>query len=417
MRRNTLFSILLLFSLAVSAQDISVKSFRLLQGDMTASSLEGKRTDQNGQVAALIKVVTRETGFVFEGGALGIVGTQQKAGEIWVWVPRGLRKITILHQQLGGLRDYVFPENIEEGHTYEMVLTTAAIQTVVKEEEIPQQYLSFQLSPANATLVVNDEPWEVDASGGAMRIVDFGTYTYRVQAPNHYADAGRVTVDDPDNTTHVTVTLVPDCAEVTLKVDADAEIWVNNEKKGIRTWTGTLYSGTYSIECKMPNHESGISTQTITADMNGQTIMLPAPKTMYGSLNVETTPGNVTVFIDGKETGKTPLTVNELIIGSHEIRLAREGCADLFETVTIVKGEQSHVNHTMPLGCSIQFFCNVPDARLIVDGITYGSVAEGCNLTQGMHTLKVTAQGYNEFSGSINVTKNKMQHCITRHTL
>ena len=53
-----------------------MKSFKALHMDLTASSLEGKRVDQNGDVAALIKVVTTETGFVFEGGTLGIVDTK-----------------------------------------------------------------------------------------------------------------------------------------------------------------------------------------------------------------------------------------------------------------------------------------------------------------------------------------------------
>jgi hypothetical protein len=45
---------------------------------------------------------------------------------------------------------------------------------------------------------------------------------------------------------------------VILKVDADAEIWVNNEKKGTRTWTGSLGKGSYKIECKQEGHETSM---------------------------------------------------------------------------------------------------------------------------------------------------------------
>ena len=89
MKRYILLTFILLAFIGVSAQSISVNSFRSLPMDMTASSLEGKRIDQNGDVAALIKVVTTQTGFTFEGGTLGIVDTKQRNGEIWVWVPRG----------------------------------------------------------------------------------------------------------------------------------------------------------------------------------------------------------------------------------------------------------------------------------------------------------------------------------------
>ena len=175
MKKYALLVIILLFYLLRAySQSISVKSFRPLVGDMTTTSAEGKRIDQNGEVAALIKVVTNETGFVFEGGTLGIVGSQQRVSEIWVWVPRASRKITIMHQQLGQLRDYRFPVEIEADRTYEMVLTTAKIETIIKEE-VRMQYLAFQITPPNATLEVNETIWEVSSEGSAQEYVNFGT--------------------------------------------------------------------------------------------------------------------------------------------------------------------------------------------------------------------------------------------------
>ena len=76
MKKKLYLTILLLFfSLLVQAQNqkFSVKSFEPHPTDMTASSLEGKRIDQNNEVAALIKTATTETGFNFEAGALGVV--------------------------------------------------------------------------------------------------------------------------------------------------------------------------------------------------------------------------------------------------------------------------------------------------------------------------------------------------------
>lgn len=346
MKRYILLTLILLTFISVSAQSIAVKSFRPLPMDMTASSLKGKRVDQNGQLAALIKIVTSETGFTFEGGALGIVDTKQRNGEIWVWVPRASRKITILHQQLGVLRDYRYPIEIEAERTYEMVLTTGTVETIIKEE-VRQQYLIFELEPKNATLEVNDKLWSVDAEGTALQFVDFGTYTYRVRAANYISDAGLVTVDDPDNPKTVKVKLKPDFAEVTLKVDADAEIWVNNEKKGTRTWTGPLGKGTYKIECKQEGHETTMISKEITTEMNGQTITLPTPIPVYGSLNVESTPIGATIFIDGKEVGKTPKSINEILVGEHEVRLAKDGYLAYRETIVINKGKRTQVKASL----------------------------------------------------------------------
>lgn len=346
MRRFIFLTFLLFVSFGAFAQSISVESFKPLTMDMTASSIDGKRFDQNGQVAALIKVVTTQTGFTFEGGTLGIVDTQQRNGEIWVWVPRGLRKITILHQQLGVLRDYRFPVEIESERTYEMVLTTAKIETIIKEE-VRQQYLLFQLDPPNAILEVDDKLWSVEADGTAMQYVDFGTYSYRVRAKDYNPEVGKVTVDDPNETIFVPVKLKSNLTEVTLTVDADAEIWVNNQKKGVRSWTGRLGNGAYKIECKQEGHETTMVSKEITMEMSGETITLPAPTPIYGSLMVESTPNLCKLYIDGKDYGSTPKSINNILVGQHEIRLTKDGYDEHKETVTVAKGERKQVKATL----------------------------------------------------------------------
>ncbi len=82
---------ILIFSFDCLAQTISISSFKPLVTDLTANTAGTMEMDQNGETAALIKVVTPQTGFTFDGGALGIVKTVQKPSEIWVYVPRGLK--------------------------------------------------------------------------------------------------------------------------------------------------------------------------------------------------------------------------------------------------------------------------------------------------------------------------------------
>lgn len=414
MKRSIAFLFFMLMVFGATAQSITVKSFQPLVGDMTTTSAEGKRIDQNNEVAALIKIVTTETGFTFEAGALGIVDSQQRNGEVWVWVPRASRKITILNQKFGVLRDYRYPVEIQADRTYEMVLETKAAPEPKPDDNIVrQQYLIFQITPPDAVLEVDDQLWPV-TEGTARKFVNFGTYTYRVQAPNYHPDAGRVTVDDPNNKKIVPVNLRPnfgwvevrggnaegamvyvdnayvgkapcksealksgehtvkivremyapytemvtvsdnetttlspkltaDFARVTLAVDADAEIWVNEEKKGVRTWTGNLASGSYRIECRQASHETKAITVEITNKMEGQTITLSAPTPIYGSLNVESTPDFANIYIDGKPMGETPNFISQILIGSHELKLTKNGYADYTETITLAKGERKQV--------------------------------------------------------------------------
>ena len=92
MKRKAFFLLSLLAVFSASGQ-IAVESFRLLEMDLTAITNDTQETDQNGEVAALIKVVTTHRDFTFDNGMLGIVKTVVKPGEYWVYVPRKTMKI------------------------------------------------------------------------------------------------------------------------------------------------------------------------------------------------------------------------------------------------------------------------------------------------------------------------------------
>ena len=108
----------------MSNSQIRVASFKLLENDVTAITRGTEKLSYNGERAALVRIVTPERGFAFEGGTLGIVSTEERIGEIWLYVPSRAQKLTILHPSLGILRDYYYPIDIKSGRTYEMVLQT-----------------------------------------------------------------------------------------------------------------------------------------------------------------------------------------------------------------------------------------------------------------------------------------------------
>ena len=116
---------MLLAAVSASAQTDSsgffVQSFKKLEWDLDARS-NYPVLDQNNRKAALIKVVIPEVGFDFDVGVMGVVGVKQEVGEVWVYVPEGVRKITIKHQTYGIIRDYEFSCPIESATVYEMRL-------------------------------------------------------------------------------------------------------------------------------------------------------------------------------------------------------------------------------------------------------------------------------------------------------
>mgnify|MGYP003290497975 CR=1 FL=1 len=153
MKQVFLVLFLSLFSLHFNAQELKIESFKLLEKDLDAQVLFPKE-DMNGNKAAIIKVVTSETGFTFDTGTTGIVATEQQVGEIWVYVPAKAKKITIQHPIHGVIRDYFFPISIKKATVYELRLITSKIHTVV-EEDAGGQYWILNVNPKE--LIDGDE--------------------------------------------------------------------------------------------------------------------------------------------------------------------------------------------------------------------------------------------------------------------
>ncbi|MBO5835517.1 MAG: PEGA domain-containing protein [Bacteroidales bacterium] len=221
--------------ISMQAQNISVASFNLLENDLTANLQGSIERDYNGEVAALIKVVTPEQGFTFDGGMVGIVKTKQEAGEVWVWVPHGIKKMSVRHPQLGVLRDYYFPISIEKARTYEMVLTTGKVQTIVSQS-LKKQFVIFNVEPADATIEFNGIILPVDETGYAETSVPFGKYTYRISSPNYRTYAGVIEIADGGEKPVVNAKLQADFAlleMVSIDEYNGASVFVDGSKRGV----------------------------------------------------------------------------------------------------------------------------------------------------------------------------------------
>lgn len=106
-------------AISIQAQDFGITKFKENLLDLTAARAAVK--DKNGDICALIKFSVRDNKFKFEPN-MGVVKTEQKVGETWLYVPAKTKRITIRHPQLGILRDYIIPVNIEQKVVYEAEL-------------------------------------------------------------------------------------------------------------------------------------------------------------------------------------------------------------------------------------------------------------------------------------------------------
>lgn len=263
-----MITFLLLSAGALMAQNISVKSFQSLPMDMTATSVVDKRVDQNGKAAALIKIVTPETGFTFEGGTLGIVDSKQQIGEVWVWVPQGLRKITIRHHKYGVLNNFYFPLDLESERTYEMILLVA------KEGESLDQMKRGAVSVKSnvpATFYIDDKL--IGATPMYYADLTLGEHTVRIVAEG-YSDYTETIQVEEDDLVQVKGILETEQGVVFKCNVPDANLYFDGKKVGKAQGKYNMKLGEYAVRATSPSHEDYHGTITVDKTTHSYSLYL-----------------------------------------------------------------------------------------------------------------------------------------------
>lgn len=201
---SLLLMLVSLSSLAFS-QELTVKSFKVSQGDILARTAATCRYDTNDKYCALIKVGIALDGVEFEcsGGVRDVV---KKTGEYWVYLPQNNSKLRILHKNYTPLEINFYNYGIgkvQSGVTYVLTLTKP-----VGSVAIHKQTLTIKYTPSSATVLVDNKM--VRGSNGVANItLPVGLHSYIVASEGYESEEGSVKLkaSSPSN---LQITLVKD---------------------------------------------------------------------------------------------------------------------------------------------------------------------------------------------------------------
>lgn len=205
-------------------------------------------------------------------------------------------------------------------------------------------------SVEGASVFVDDE--FVGKAPLTTQAIASGKHTLRIVKELYQPYVEQVVIND-NSTTTVSANLAANYAIVQLKAD-NAEIWINGRKVGNSMWAGQLAPGTYLFESRKENHQNGVLSQNITIDVAQQSYTLPAPKPITGSMLIMTTPAMANVVIDGKMVGRTPIELNDVIIGKHLVTIAKEGYVGTTNEYLVQEGKTQSINITLQKGSAAQ---------------------------------------------------------------
>ena len=359
----------------VFAQKLTVESFKPAANDLTAQSQP--RKDLNNLNCALVKVGIALDGVKFDGSIMG--EPVQKLGEYWVYMPKGVSMLQVLHKNYTPLMvnfyDYGVGK-VESGMTYILTLSKPAGST--EPTDAGGNFYALSVTPKNAVVTIDGNPQTVSTDGEYSAMLPYGSHTYKVEAGGYISKSGSFTISSSDMTP-INVSLVSAMATVSVTCPTPAvSLYVDKKSVGMAPWTGSLKEGMHLIEAK----KEGYRSQQRTINLSQQQrldVAFAELAAIQGNLSVNYKPFGADVYIDGKKVGQSPRVFNGILVGNHKVEIKKDGYGTDSKTVSILEGQTASLSgvlttHTITI--PVKDGISIDMVRVEAGTFTMGATAE-----------------------------------------
>ena len=363
----------------MSSQEISVTEFYLAEHDLTANGRKAVM-DQNGDKCALIRVQTTQKGFLFDVGSAGITKIEDNhVGEIWLWVPYGIKHISIRHQQLGSLPNYDFPITIQKARTYIMKITHEKM-FVTNYDDSKKQKLTIKITPPYSTLLLNGMRVDLDSRGEATREMAYGQFTYKVDAKGFYPKEGIVIVNEKNHSL-----VIDDLKPINGKLSIHVNPYSANIAVDGRIFGSSILE---PIELQIGKHEvtvsaNGYKTEVRTVEIvENQTNDIAVSLSKVAKYKFTSTPNGSSIYVDRQFIGSTPCT-KELTTGTYTIKATKVGFKDYEKRMSLSSSNPSvHISLSKIFNYKNEFYIegNVRAGSFVAFGATLGCIVHNVNI-------------------------------------
>ena len=332
----------------VFAQKLKVESFKLASNDITAQS--HPRKDLNNLNCALVKVGIALDGVKFDGSIMG--EPIQKLGEYWVYMPKGVSMLQVLHKNYTPLMVNFYDYDVgkvESGMTYILTLSKPAGST--EPADAGGNFYALTVNPKNAVVTIDGNQQTVSTDGEYSAMLPYGSHTYKVEAGGYISKSGSFTISSSDMTP-INVSLVSAMASVSVTCPTPAvSLYVDKKSVGTMPWTGSLKEGMHLIEAK----KDGYRSQQRTINLSQQQkldVAFNELAAIQGNLSVNYKPFGAEVYIDGNKVGQSPRVFNGLLVGNHKVEIKKDGYGTDSKTVNILEGQTASLSGVLTTNAS-----------------------------------------------------------------
>jgi PEGA domain len=250
-------------------------------------------------------------------------------------------------------------------HSLTLALLFAAIFTQAARKPLPVTRLDITSTPPGAIVkidhrIIGDTPQVI------TNITD-GIHLIQLEKPGYRPVIENITIKK-DATQVRDFTLEPlTCLALVTSKPEGAEISYNNASLGqTPLLLTTLAPGTHRLTLSLP----GFQSKNVDLVLQDRTpVQLSVDLTSAsGTLEIESTPAETEVFINGISRGKTPVTIDRIPEGSVKIAMKIPGYEDHEREVSLTAGEVQKISQIMkPLPGKLQIVSIPSDARVYIN--------------------------------------------------
>jgi hypothetical protein len=405
-------AVALLACATLHAQDnkLTVESFKIDETDQ-AARIHYPRKDQNDKVCAIVKIETslRLPDFTFDAGSVGITHTEQRTGEIWVWLSPGTQRLSILHQHLGALRNHPFGEALKDATVYTMKLKSGSVKTIV-EDNVNLQYIEVVCAMEGATIKIDEANAEPFTSGKFQKLLSYGKHKYTVEAPMYHPESG-ITEITALKSTPINIALKPKFGKLTITTQPEqgAEVFIDDEKRGQSPVTiERLGSGRHTIRVIKAQFLPTVREITMT---DGAVESLPLSMQPNFAVITLTTTGGGDIYINDEKKA-TARWSGRLSPGQYKVEVRKPSHRASITAIETKAGEEKTIplEEPTPMYGSLDVKSENINANIFVDGKEQGTAPSIIkNVLVGSHSVELRAAGYKPFQQTVNITEGKME--------
>ena len=136
-----------------------------------------------------------------------------------------------------------------------------------------------------------------------------------------------------------------------------------------------------------------------------------------GRILVRSTPSGARVAVDGRDLGATPLAVRDLAVGTHTVRVTRDGYVPQERAVRVTRSrpspsmvvtlERSRATAAANFNGGLTVDSRPSGAKVYIDGRLAGTTPLQSSVAAGEHAIRLERDGYRRWTSGVRIVSNE----------